>query len=375
MNEIIERCSNLKSRSHDAILLKLTQEANKLKKLPRIPNHLPTKHTTLYKLFKDCVDLYAFPKKAFLWALVNFNCLTDDTERRFLTILASKEGSTYYTSEILQKHITFYDLLKLCHSWNFNHENIGILFEHLPRLMPRPYSISSSLLAANTLPESNHESTVLKIIFSLNNPPGITTHMLQQLIFAYQQKNSIDQQSFVDLYFRKSNNFRITDEDLDWPLIMIAIGTGVAPFIGFLEHIQKQHQQKHSVHRFTWLIFGCRRKDKQLCNDRIHEFIADGTLSKFSECFSRDSDINAPKYVQDIIRANSEEFIQRFMDDTNENDFSKVFVCGSRKMATDVRSAIKDSLIESGRCSTTEDSDVIVNEFIKNSRYIEDIWV
>lgn len=377
VHQIIDKSINIKSKCHDALHLKISPATLAQKKAPKMPIHLPVCQTSIFKLLQESVDLHAFPKKAFLWALANYGFLSDETERRYLNILASREGSALYTTEILQQQTTFYTLLNRLHSWCFNIENIGVLFEHLPRLMPRPYSISSSPLAMKHSDEYNRQSTILKIIFSLNTPPGITTRMLQQLIFKYEVELTLKMDTsdqFVNIYARQSNRFQLTDEDLEKPLLMIAIGTGISPFIGFLEHIQERRKQKHQkTSPQTWLIFGCRYKNKQLCGDRINAFIRDGTLSKFNECFSKESN-SKNKYVQDCIRNEPIE-ISHFMIGADDQVASKLFICGNKQMSIDVRSAIEECLVKANHCSAIEDAKQIIDELIKSGRYIEDIWI
>lgn len=376
MKAIIEKHPDLQAKCHQSIHLKISDEAAAQKKVPKMPIYLPVSQTTLFKLFQECVDLHAFPKKAFLSALVNHKCLSDATERRFFEILASREGSALYATEILQQQTTFYTLLNRLHSWTFTIENVGILLEHLPRLMPRPYSIANSPLATEAMDDYDKHSTILKVIFSLNNPPGITTRMLQQLIFKYEVEQTLKLDSrdqFVSIYARQSNRFQLTDDDLDRPLIMIAIGTGVAPFIGFLEHIQQQRKRKHTKKSFTWLIFGCRYKTKQLCAERLNRFVADGTLSKLSECFSRDVNTKT-KYVQDCVRNEATEIASLLIDSEN-GVASKLFICGNKKMSTDVRTAIEESLVKANQYSSIKDAKRILDEFVKSGRYIEDIWI
>lgn len=376
MNAIIEKDSELRAKCHELLRLKISAEAAAQKRVPKMPIFLPICQTTLYKLFQECIDFHAFPKKAFLSALVNSNCLIDATERRFLEILASREGSTLYMTEILQRQNTFYKLLHQLHSWTFTIDNVSVLLEHLPRLMPRPYSISNSPLATESTVDYDRQSTILKVIFSLNNPPGITTRMLQQFIFKYEVELTLKldtRDQFVNAYARQSNRFQLTDDDLEKPMIMIAIGTGVAPFIGFLEHIQEQRKRKHAKKSLTWLIFGCRLRKKQLCGERLSGFVKDGTLSKLSECFSRDTDTKI-KYVQDCIRNESTE-ISNLLIDPENGKASRLFVCGSKQMSFDVRVAIEESLIKADKCSSIEDAKEIVTELVKSGRYIEDIWI
>lgn len=375
VNEIFDKSPELKEKCHDKIHLKISPEALTLKKVPKMPVHLPSCQTSLFKLFQESVDLNGIPKKAFLSALVNNSFLNDNTERRYLEILASREGSALYTSDILQQHTSFYSLLSRLKSWNLTIANIAVLFEHLPRLMPRPYSIANSALATTSLDDYDRQSTILKIMFSLNNPPGITTRMLQQLIFKFEVERTLTvdtSNQFASIYARQSNRFQFTEEDLEKPLLMVAIGTGIAPFIGFLEHIQELRKTKPTDKPpMVWLIFGCRYWNSQLCSTRLIDFVNSGILTKFSECYSKEMDWKT-KYVQDAIRNEAVEVSNLVID---ADGGSKIFVCGNKAMVADVKTAVEESLVKAEICSAIEDAKQVVDDIVKSGRYIEDIWI
>lgn len=374
VQEIIDRNAELKAKSKLPITLKLTESCGNAKKSPKMPIYLPTTTTSIYKLLKEAIDLNAVPKKAFLAALSKSDCVSDSVEKRFLEILASREGAGIYVAEILQSQTSFYRLFSDLKSMSFTVKSVVTLLEHLPRLMPRPYSISSSALATKSLPEYNRHSTILKIIFSVNDPPGITTRMLEQLIFKYQVENTLridSNEENVKLYSRQSNRFRLSDDDYDRPLVMIAIGTGVAPFVGFLEHRREQKKRLNRPPGRTWLLFGCRQRANQLCRAELSEFSACGVLNRLSETFSRDIDAEGERYVQDKIRAQAEEFV-RFFGDIDVG--TRTFICGNNKMAHDVRCAIEECLVKVKKISSI-DAKASVDELIKNGRYVEDIWV
>ena len=68
---------------------------------------------------------------------------------------------------------------------------------------------------------------------------------------------------------------------------MIGPGTGVVPFLGFLEHRREQRRKGGVVGR-AWLFFGCRHPDlDRIYDDEMREFVRDGTLTKLTVCFSR----------------------------------------------------------------------------------------
>lgn len=374
VHEIIDRDAELKAKSKLPITLTLAESTGLSKKLPKMPTYLPTHTTTIFKLLKETIDLNVIPKKAFLGALVRSNCVTDSVEKRFLEILASREGAAIYVSDVLQSQLSFHRLFGELKSMSFSVNSFVTLLEHLPRLMPRPYSISTSSLATKSLIEYDRHSTVIKMIFSVNDPPGITTQLLEHLIFKYQVENTLridSNEEKVNLYVRQSNRFRLCDDDFDRSLIMIAIGTGIAPFIGFLEHRREQMKKWNRPAGRTWLLFGCRQKANQLCRAELKEFIATGVLNQLSETFSRDMDVEGDRYVQDKLKANADEFVT-WISHTDAG--TKIFVCGNNKMAQNVRCAIEECLTKVKKMSAIE-AKKTVDELIKNGRYVEDIWI
>ena len=68
---------------------------------------------------------------------------------------------------------------------------------------------------------------------------------------------------------------------------MIGPGTGVAPFLGFLEHRRNQRRNGTGLGR-AWLFFGCRHPDQDyIYREELAEFVSDGTLDRLTVCFSR----------------------------------------------------------------------------------------
>lgn len=374
VHAISDRNADLKAKFKVPITLRLTAAAANAKRPIKMPIHLPTTSTSIYKLLKETVDLNAIPKKSLLSALVKSDCVSDPVEKRFLEILASREGATIYVADILQSQLSFARIFSDLKSLSLTTKSMVILLEHLPRLMPRPYSISTSALATKLLPEHDRHSTLLKIMFSVNDPPGITTRMLEQLIFKYQVENMLridSNEEHVNLFLRQSNRFRLNDDDYDRPLILIAIGTGIAPFIGFLEHRREQKRKSNRSPGHTWLLLGCRQRANRLCRSRLEQFQGAGVLHQLTEAFSRDTDVDTGRYVQDKIKAQPDEFIRLF-DDSEAG--TKTFVCGNNKMAQDVRCAIEESLVKVNRMSAV-DAKASIEDKIKNNRYIEDIWM
>lgn len=82
---------------------------------------------------------------------------------------------------------------------------------------------------------------------------------------------------------------------------MVGPGTGIAPFIGFMQ--QKQILLEKGIDRVPGqyiLYFGCRHENGDfIFKEEIQKQIKNGVLQKFYPAFSRDQ--NEKIYVQDLL--------------------------------------------------------------------------
>ena len=119
--------------------------------------------------------------------------------------------------------------------------------------------------------------------------------------------------------------------DTKTPIILIATGTGLAPFMGFLEHRQCQRKATPDadfggIH----LFFGCRHEARDfLCRDELEAYVADGTVAQLHVAFSRDPDSPA-KYVQEKVSAAGEEVIKLVQDEGGV-----IYICGNSNGVVD----------------------------------------
>lgn len=311
----------------------------------KLPNYLPHE-TSIRKCVRECLDLHSIPKKLFLRSLIDY--LMDDEEKRFLAILCSKEGAADYSERILQSGIVFLDILKNLKSWN--EIPFPLLLEHLPRLLPRPYSIANSPYDRNNL----------KIWFSLHEPPGITTKMLCDVIS--------NASPLVPIYLRQSNAFTYTRNEMNDPVILIAAGVGVSPFLGFLDHREAVKNLESGVRLANATVFyGCRYERDNLCDEIFKRHLKTGSLNDLKMAFSRDSN-SEYKYVQDQITSNGNLFVETLIKSNG-----RVYVCGSVNMVQDVKKTIRECLADSLVDSNA--SNEYIQNLIKDKRYIEDTWI
>lgn len=299
--------------------------------------------TTPRQLLRDYLNFRSLPKKLVLRSLIEY---TDNSnEKQFLGTLSSKEGAKLYSEFTGQKSQTFLDILKLCPSCK---PSLGLLLEHLPKLLPRPYSIANS-------PLKNKDE--VKIIFSiLEENPGLTTSFMEK------------SPQFLDIYLRESNKFRYSEEDFENNQIMISVGCGVAPFVGFLEH----KEELSKIKRFgghSWLLNGSRCKESSIYREKFLELKTNKVLDEYFEAYSRNCESDC-KYVQDQITANAEAFVKLLKEEE-----TVIFVCadgaGISKSIEECIAKCLEKVLE------LEESEVkeLILKYKKDGKYREDLWV
>ncbi|NXO02330.1 MTRR reductase, partial [Rhinopomastus cyanomelas] len=356
------------------VSVKVKQDTKK-KGVTRL-QHIPER-STLKFILTWCLEIRAIPKKAFLRALVE--CTSDAGEKRRLQELCSRQGASDYTHFIRESHVCVLDLL---HAFPSCKPSLNLLIEHLPKLQARSYSVSSSNL---------YQPGKLHFIFNIVEFPacptrrvsrkGVCTGWLADLVapLLHPNKPTLDTKggnssiAKISIFPRSNNAFHLP-ADPSVPLIMVGPGTGISPFIGFLQHRQKLREE-HTSWEFgeTWLVFGCRHHDRDyLFKEELRCFVENGTLTHLKVCFSRDSsaaEVAPPKYVQDVLRLYAKDVARILLKERGY-----FYVCGDKKhMADGVSDAVVDILsmeMESDRLEAMK----ILATLREAKRYLQDVW-
>uniref|UniRef100_A0A2K5ZYT4 Methionine synthase reductase n=1 Tax=Mandrillus leucophaeus TaxID=9568 RepID=A0A2K5ZYT4_MANLE len=255
--------------------------------------------------------------------------------------------------------------------------------EHLPKLQPRPYSCASSSLFH---PGKLH--FVFNVVEFLSTAPtevlrkGVCTGWLALLVASVLQPNTHasheDSRKAVapkiSISPRTTNYFHLPN-DPSIPIIMVGPGTGIAPFIGFLQHREKlQEQQPDGNFGAVWLFFGCRHKDRDyLFREELRHFLKHGILTHLKVSFSRDAPVGeeeaTAKYVQDNIQLHGQEVVRILL---HENGC--IYVCGDAKnMAKDVHDALVEIISKEIGVEKLEAMKTLAI-LKEEKRYLQDIW-
>lgn len=160
-------------------------------------------------------------------------------------------------------------------------EDPAELLALLPKLTPRLYSISSSPVVHS----GQIQLTVAVVRYRSHDRErgGVCSTLFADRI-------SISDR--LPIYIQPNKKFKLPSNPAA-AIIMIAAGTGIAPFRAFL------HERRALGHRGkNWLFFGARSADSDyLYREELERMRADGHLTRLDTAFSREIDDRV--YVQD----------------------------------------------------------------------------
>lgn len=246
---------------------------------------------TIEELVQNYMDINSIPKRSFFDLFQHFS--TNDLERNMLERFASGSDLDELYDYINRPKRTILEVLA---DFPYTTPNVPFhyWFDLIPAISPRPYSIASS---------PNCDSTHLDILYAVVNYRTRIRKPRLGLCTNWLSKQEIH--SPISILIR-SGNFRLTKTDPS-PLIMISIGTGVAPFRAFI------HDRAHRNIGQNYLFFGCRYSQLDYYLREEWEQLSKRKLLQVFTAFSRESSDNKV-YVQHIVWLQRELFYQLFIN-------------------------------------------------------------
>uniref|UniRef100_A0A1I8ESY9 FAD-binding FR-type domain-containing protein n=1 Tax=Wuchereria bancrofti TaxID=6293 RepID=A0A1I8ESY9_WUCBA len=245
------------------------------------------------------------------------------------------------------------------------------LIELLPRLLPRPYSVTCirELWGKRT-----------RFIFSLLHFTAAEGRCFHRFGLSSGWLATLKKGQQVMMFLKESSRFRLpppvhSSFDLvRTPLIMVCTGTALAPFLSFLQKLDFLEAEKYKVRRE--LYFGIRNvKDDCIHYEDIMRCVDENILSHVSLCESQPYDISSKKYVQDALQERGEK-ISNILSRKNEdeNHPAIIFVCGSSKQMLKHVADVFVHIFSEFLHKSKEEAELYLRELRINDRYVEDIW-
>ncbi|MGY1580948.1 molybdopterin-dependent oxidoreductase [Streptomyces sp. MN13] len=220
----------------------------------------------------------------------------------------------------------------------------------LGRLQPRLYSISSSPLT------DPHLVSLTVSVVRYENLAGRPRQGVCSPFLADAEPGTP-----VPVRVQRAPHFR-PPADPATPAVMVGPGTGVAPFMGFLE------ERRARGHRApNWLFFGEQHRATDFYyEEELAAFLADGTLTRLDTAFSRDQ--RAKVYVQDRMREHG-PLLWSWL-----RDGARFYVCGdASRMAKDVDDALREIAVVHGGLAEDEAA-AYVEQLAADKRYVRDVY-
>lgn len=368
----------------DAILHRLSipvEEYHTLYKVEgeALPTHLQhASSVTLIDLFRYAVDVNSQPRKALFRMLADHT--TDPKEKLSLMYICSKQGVSIFNA-IRDESPTLLDILETFPSCQPPLER---LLDLLPAHLPRFYSISSSSLKRQG--KIRYAFNIVQYTTAKNaQRKGVATPWMDKITNYVANKNEeVDVSSLgikLPMYIRPNVNAFVLPAETERPLVLIGPGTGIAPFIGFLEHRQTQrkirtsmggigHQPSSQIRAAFGPIhvyYGFRDASKDFLFEKdLKEFEKDGTITHLAIAESRKGE--SKLYVQDLIKRDSDKLYDLIV-----NKDAAIYICGDAKgMAKGVQDALAEMLVKHQGVDVVEANKTLIG-WIGSKKYLRDL--
>jgi len=219
----------------------------------------------------------------------------------------------------------------------------------LRKLQPRLYSIASSQKAHS----SEVHLTVAAVRYETHGRKreGVCSTFLSD------RADNVP----VPVFVHTAKHFRVP-EDPSTHAIMVGPGTGIAPFMAFL-----QERKATGATGKNWLFFGDQKSATDfLYREELEAWQQEGVLHKLSTAFSRDQ---ADKiYVQHRMLEAADELFAWL------EQGGYFYICGdASRMAKDVDAALH-KVVETAGKKSPEEAAAYVEELKKSKRYRKDVY-
>jgi len=258
-----------------------------------------------------------------------------------------------YHTEVMAKRLSVVDLL---YQFPACELPFHLFLEKSSLLTPRYYSISSSPLSVG----SNRCSVTVGVVQS---PAWSGNGVFEGVCSNYLASRKPGDTVYATLRPTKAGFY--LPQDLQKPIIMVGPGTGLAPFMGFLQERQVQRAAGQQLGA-ALLFFGCRHPDQDyLYAKELAEYAQNGIV-ELHTAFSRYQ--GSKTYVQNLIEQQQDRVWELI------EQGAIIYVCGDgSKMEPEVKSTLIEIYQERMRCSPSAAAQWM-EQMSVDQHYALDVW-
>jgi NADPH-ferrihemoprotein reductase len=344
----------------------------------KVPIPSPTTRETILRYYLEICG----PISRDLVGLLNDFC-PSDTARSYLGQLY-KDWSIIGNS-FSNKHLNIGKLLLLADANNrWTSVPVTLLIEAIPKLQPRYYSIASSPTVSPRRP------AITAVVAGRSLPSftetdgrkrfhGVATHYLLAHDRHHNGSQSRENLPTYDLngprgklapskilIHIRTSTFKLPTNP-SRPIIMIAAGTGIAPFRGFVQERAKLIASGKDIGKML-LFFGCRSPDEDFLYADEWDHYAQVAPLQVVTAFSRYHK-EKKAYVQDRLEDHAATVLKMIV-----NEGAYLYICGTATMAQEVRMCLVKILAAGMGCSVEEAESWVARKLKAVRRLQEDVW-
>lgn len=300
---------------------------------------------TLRQLITDHLDINSIPRRSFFSLLAKF--AGDEREREKLqdfTNFANAEELYDYANRPRRS------ILEVLQEFDSVVVPLGYLFDLIPAIKPRLFSISSG----DTEPNRGIVELTIALVEYQTKIKRIRRGLCSTFVKSLKAGDSV--------YYKLSTGKISIPHSQRKPMIMISPGTGLAPMKNLIESYI--HTKSYNSSQL-YLFFGNRYHNKDYYyQSELESYVKGNQLTLFTS-FSREGQ----GYVQDKLYVES-KLIAELLTDKN----AIVFVCGSSgSMPVQVRITL-ESILKEEKGLGDEEAKLYLEELEQAGRYFQETW-
>jgi len=345
------------------------------------------------ELLLDARDLSAFASRAFVRAAAGW--CSDARERDVCLLLASRPfGAALFETFVSKPKLRALEFLKHLKTAAPSAEDLA---RALPPLSARYYSVASSPLTnadrlAVAFSVVSYRTPVVAPFSSSSSNSNFQVAPGPRLLngVCTSWLRTLDVGATVPLFLKPSESFALPESPEGKAIVMIGPGTGVAPFIGFLQHLQhvlpkKQPQpqptrlpgsrpqvmrmmRKQTTEKNLSLYFGCRTRRDWPYREEMQSFETELDLN-LRLAFSRETP-GQKVYVQHLLAKDGAAVARHLLSPD-----AFFYVCGDgANMSRDVHAALADALVRHGAGLDLPAAHAHLDDLKRQRRFLLDVW-